>query len=153
MPTIFTSPSCLLVFFSFLLPWPQIEYPIVDGKLSNVCYLRALDNCYNRFAKRYEESTGRKFGVNEYDYAIFHQPYQKLVQKSWARYFFQDFLRNPTNPAYASFLPYKDLSIEQSYEHRDLEKVALDLSAKSYEEKVSPSVLLGTECGNMYCGR
>ena len=59
------------------------EYPTVDGKLSNSCYLRALDHCYSRYSKKFEQFTGKNFVLP--DYLAFHTPYVKLVQKAMAR--------------------------------------------------------------------
>ena len=35
--------------YDFYKPDLHSEYPEVDGPLSNRCYLKALDICYNRF--------------------------------------------------------------------------------------------------------
>jgi 3-hydroxy-3-methylglutaryl CoA synthase len=48
------------------------EYPRVDGHLSNACYLRALDGCYNRYADRYEKAFGEPFSLSTADYSVFH---------------------------------------------------------------------------------
>lgn len=44
--------------YDFYKPTLTSEYPRVDGQLSNACYLRALDGCYNRFADRFEQKAG-----------------------------------------------------------------------------------------------
>jgi hydroxymethylglutaryl-CoA synthase len=46
----------------------------VDGKLSNACYLRALDGCYQRYADRFERKFGTPFELDTADYAVFHAP-------------------------------------------------------------------------------
>ncbi len=35
--------------WDFYKPVMGSEYPLVDGHLSNSCYLRALDNCFLRY--------------------------------------------------------------------------------------------------------
>ena len=40
-------------------PTMMSEYPRVDGHLSNECYLRSLDLCYQRFADKYFAKTGQ----------------------------------------------------------------------------------------------
>ena len=35
--------------YDFYKPTMGSEYPRVDGHLSNACYLRSLDGCYNRY--------------------------------------------------------------------------------------------------------
>ena len=39
--------------YDFYKPLPTSEYPTVDGKLSVSCYLRALDNCLQIYAKKF----------------------------------------------------------------------------------------------------
>ncbi|KAL9685562.1 hypothetical protein QQ045_023013 [Rhodiola kirilowii] len=40
--------------YDFYKPNLASEYPVVDGKLSQTCYLMALDSCYKRFCAKYE---------------------------------------------------------------------------------------------------
>ncbi|MCI21650.1 hydroxymethylglutaryl-CoA synthase, partial [Trifolium medium] len=55
----------------------------------------ALDSCYRVFCEKYEKLEGRQFSMSDSDYFVFHSPYNKLVQKSFGRLYFNDFLRNP----------------------------------------------------------
>ena len=74
--------------YDFYKPDFSSEYPTVDGKLSNACYLRAVDACYTRFCAKVEkraESGAGRFTLASADYLVFHTPYVKLVQKSVAR--------------------------------------------------------------------
>jgi len=135
--------------FDFYKPKMVSEYPRVDGKLSNTCYIRALDNCYSGYAKKFEKRFGTPFGLDSFDYAMFHQPYQKLVQKSFARFYFHDYLINGKEKSFDAF---KKETLESTYENRDIEKIALTVSKNAYDTKVAPSTFLGNECGNMYCG-
>ncbi|KAK1399877.1 hypothetical protein POM88_009740 [Heracleum sosnowskyi] len=70
---------------------------VVDGKLSQTCYLMALDSCYKRYCHKYEKLEGKQFSMDDADYFVFHSPYNKLVQKSFARLMFNDFLRNASS--------------------------------------------------------
>ncbi len=54
------------------------------------CYLKALDDCYLRFASKQEEASGRPFTAEAIDYFCFHHPYNKLVQKAFGRLFYMD---------------------------------------------------------------
>ena len=60
--------------YDFYKPTMVSEYPRVDGKLSNACYLRALDGCYQRYADRFERKFGTPFELGTADYAVFHAP-------------------------------------------------------------------------------
>jgi hydroxymethylglutaryl-CoA synthase len=41
--------------YDFYKPDLMSEYPIVDGKLSVQCYLKALDYCYQLFCSKSEK--------------------------------------------------------------------------------------------------
>jgi hydroxymethylglutaryl-CoA synthase len=45
--------------YDFYKPNLDSEYPVVDGQLSIVCYLRALDRCYAGYVQRVEAQTVR----------------------------------------------------------------------------------------------
>ena len=83
--------------YDFYKPDLSSEYPVVDGKLSIHCYLRALDQCYQRYAERAECGSDKPFTIGSGDFYVFHSPFTKLVQKSFARLKLNDFLRDP-NP-------------------------------------------------------
>lgn len=76
--------------WDFYKPNPYSEYPTVNGVHSQECYLRALDSCYKRFGDKMESSVfqgvdAKRYDIHQVDYAVFHSPYHKLVQKSFAR--------------------------------------------------------------------
>jgi hydroxymethylglutaryl-CoA synthase len=78
--------------WDFYKPDPHHEYPTVDGHHSQECYLRALDDCYQRFVEKNNTVINSKaqqekeaFDLSKIDHVIFHSPYTKLVQKSYAR--------------------------------------------------------------------
>lgn len=84
--------------WDFYKPNHAVEYPTVDGALSQQCYYRALEDVYPRFCDkvdRYLRSTesdvaAKMMDCTTPDYFVFHAPYNKLVQKSYARLFLQD---------------------------------------------------------------
>jgi len=72
--------------YDFYKPDMHSEYPIVDGKFSNTCYIRAFDACYNRYMDRLAAKIGQdKVSMDDIDYVVCHSPYHKLVAKSFAR--------------------------------------------------------------------
>lgn len=99
--------------YDFYKPILSSEYPIVDGPLSNRCYLEALDQCFNLYFNkltRIEATKSHQLNGNVqfsdqnrsnqnildlklFDAIIFHAPYCKLVQKSLARLYLLDNLR------------------------------------------------------------
>jgi len=72
----------------------------VNGQLSQTCYLRALDSCYDRLAAKKSKQgagdggdgggKGRPFVLGDVEHVLCHSPYNKLVQKSFARMAFSD---------------------------------------------------------------
>ncbi|KAG0616414.1 hypothetical protein M758_5G113500 [Ceratodon purpureus] len=140
--------------YDFYKPNLASEYPVVDGKLSQTCYLQALDLCYQRFCKKYEKTVGKPFTVSDASYVVCHAPYNKLVQKSYARLVYNDFTRNASfvgEDAAAKLEPFATLTPADSLVNRDLEKVSQQVAKKQYDEKVGPTTMLPKELGNMYC--
>jgi len=80
--------------WDFFKPDHTVEYPVVDGALSQVCYYQALEDVYRRFVAKMEQQQqqrgGASFDCETPDYWVFHAPYNKLVQKSYARLFLCD---------------------------------------------------------------
>ncbi|EKX44618.1 hydroxymethylglutaryl-CoA synthase [Guillardia theta CCMP2712] len=127
--------------YDFYKPKLDSEYPTVFGQESNVCYLRALDGCYRRFALKYESANKTPFNLGQVDSVVLHSPYNKLVKKSGARMLYNDFLRNPDLPIF-----------KKNGEKRSWRRYLHTCSFPPlrYAAKVEPSVLLPQELGNSY---
>nr|AGQ04158.1 hydroxymethylglutaryl-CoA synthase [Lavandula angustifolia] len=139
--------------YDFYKPDLASEYPVVDGKLSQTCYLMALDACYKGFCQKYEKQERKQFSVSDADYVVFHSPYNKLVQKSFARLIFNDFVRNASyidEAAKEKLSPFSSLTNDESYQSRDLEKASQQVAKPFYDAKVQPSTLIPKQVGNMY---
>lgn len=187
--------------YDFYKPVMDSEYPIVDGKLSVVCYLNALDKCYQMYKKKFklmnnhrhdfnnnnghgmlngekkrlkpEEITNGDlhandaFNLNSAQAFLFHSPYCKLVQKSFARLLWNDYLEMEADSAANKDInqvfktlsceneginleKFKKLTNEESFLDKDLEKELVRLSNPLFNKKTSPSLLFAREIGNMY---
>nr|ALD84319.1 hydroxymethylglutaryl-CoA synthase [Morus alba]AOV62768.1 hydroxymethylglutaryl-CoA synthase [Morus alba] len=139
--------------YDFYKPNLASEYPVVDGKLSQTCYLMALDSCYKQLCKKYEKFEGKQFSLSDAEYFVFHSPYNKLVQKSFARLVYNDSIRNASSIDEASkekLAPFSTLSGDESYQSRDLEKVSQQVAKPLYDAKVQPTTLMPKQVGNMY---
>lgn len=141
--------------WDFYKPHLQSPYPVVDGKFSNSCYLRSLDICYQRFVEKYAAANSNAaFSViRDANRVLFHAPYNKLVQKSFARLLFNEFLTCPTaqaDPAFAALLPFTATKREASYEDVPLEKAAVAVSKSWYTDKVLAGITIPQQLGNMY---
>ncbi|RGB30289.1 hydroxymethylglutaryl-coenzyme A synthase C terminal-domain-containing protein [Rhizophagus diaphanus] len=143
--------------WDFYKPDLSSEFPEVDGQLSNECYLKSLDKCYDRYMTKLTTKVSNMFEKIEtptiklFDYVLFHAPYCKLVQKSYARLYYNDFKRNPDNSIFESVQQFKDMSAEESFRSKDLEKAFITLSKSDYNKRVIPTLLAATQIGNMYC--
>ncbi|KAI3716772.1 hypothetical protein L1987_67896 [Smallanthus sonchifolius] len=139
--------------YDFYKPDLASEYPVVDGKLSQTCYLMALDSCYNGYCHKYEKLEGKQFSIADADYFVFHSPYNKLVQKSFARLVFSDVVRNASSldeSVKEKLGQFTSLRGDESYQNRDLEKASQQAAKPYYDKKVQPGTLINKQVGNMY---
>lgn len=141
--------------YDFYKPDLSSEYPVVDGKLSIQCYLGSLDKCYQLFADKASKADSSKFSMQVGDYFLFHSPFTKLVAKSFARLKLNDLVRD-SSPDVSASGPFAGLegllgrSLESTLGDRDIEKLLLKNTQLDFKKKTQPSILLGTEVGNMY---
>ncbi|KAJ0940456.1 putative hydroxymethylglutaryl-CoA synthase [Helianthus annuus] len=139
--------------YDFYKPDLASEYPVVDGKLSQTCYLMALDSCYNGYCHKYEKLEGKQFSIADADYFVFHSPYNKLVQKSFARLVFSDVVRNASSvdeSVKEKLGQFTSLTGDESYQNHDLEKASQQAAKPYYDKKVQPGTLINKQVGNMY---
>lgn len=93
------------------------------------------------------------FTVADSDYFVFHSPYNKLVQKSFARLLLTDARRHGSvvPPGHiAALLPWLSLPLKDTCEDKSLEKTLKNLAAEDYSVKVAPSCGLSKQIGNTY---
>ena len=147
--------------YDFYKPDMASEYAVVDGKLSVQCYLSSLDKCYHLYrqkaAKMSKIQNGtvdeNQFTISNFDAILFHAPYCKLVQKSFARLDLNDFVEasnNERSSNYEGLESFNSVELENSYFDRDVEKAFMSHSQKGFQEKTKPSLHMATNVGNMY---
>ncbi|QUC21951.1 uncharacterized protein UV8b_06192 [Ustilaginoidea virens] len=150
--------------YDFYKPDLTSEYPYVDGHYSINCYTKALDAAYRDYCKREAKMANghvnghangtdpSKTPLDRFDYLAFHAPTCKLVQKSYARLLYHDYLSNADAPAFAEVAPeLRDMDYEKSLTDKLVEKTFMGLSKKKFQERVSPATQVAAMCGNMYC--
>lgn len=138
--------------YDFYKPDLSSEYPTVDGRFSNICYLRSFDITYQRYMKKLAKQEHIEApSQTVFDYFAFHSPYCKLVQKSVARMAYNDFLLDPENEKYASLKQFKSLNVDASREDKLLEKALVTLTKDYFKSSVLPSLHASQNIGNMYC--
>lgn len=140
--------------WDFFKPDHTVEYPTVDGALSQVCYYQALEDAYTRFADKVEAD----FSCESPDYLVFHSPYNKLVQKSYARLFLLDARRRFNNAQeeekkesnHDPLMPWLTKPIEETYSDKELEGVLKKISAESFKQRLSDANATSKAVGNTY---
>ena len=146
--------------YDFYKPDLTSEYPVVDGHFSLTCYTEALDAAYRDYVKRekrLQSSNGNgtdpsKSSFDRFDYMCFHSPTCKLVQKSYARLLYHDYLSDPSQEVFGE-VPgeIRDMDYKKSLTDKVVEKTFMALTKKRFSERVSPGLQVATLCGNMYC--
>ncbi|KAI0133613.1 hydroxymethylglutaryl-coenzyme A synthase C terminal-domain-containing protein [Xylariales sp. AK1849] len=150
--------------YDFYKPDLTSEYPYVDGHYSLNCYTKALDGAYKAYSKREAQlsknagnghANGRdstKTPLDRFDYLTFHSPTCKVVQKSYARLLYHDYLADPESPAFSEVpADVRDMPYEKSLTDKVVEKTFMTLTKKRFAERVSPAIQVATNVGNMYC--
>lgn len=150
--------------YDFYKPDLTSEYPVVDGHFSLRCYTEAVDACYKAYAAREktlkEKATNGTNGaaqdesktpLDRFDYICYHAPTCKLVQKSFGRMLYNDYLTNPSHPAFAEVAPeLREMEYNTSLTDKTVEKTFMGLTKKRFAERVRPGLDVATLCGNMY---
>jgi hydroxymethylglutaryl-CoA synthase len=134
--------------WDFFKPNMDSEYPEVNGALSQTCYLQALDDCYTRFVGKNKSFRGKEVSVGAADHFLFHAPYNKLVQKSFARLCYQDMLSGAMDGA--AIDQWKSVPAADTYEDRGLEAALKGAAGPAYKTKVAPACEVSKKIGNTY---
>ncbi|KAJ6518932.1 hydroxymethylglutaryl-coenzyme A synthase N terminal-domain-containing protein [Mycena sanguinolenta] len=157
--------------YDFYKPNLSSEYPEVDGPVSVVTYIQALDEAYKAYkaktakaAKKAAHLNGNghangdaapAFSLENVDYALFHSPYGKQAIKGHARMLFNDFLADPSASQFAS-IPEAErdvflaLTPKASLSDKNVEKAFIAAGKKSFATKVNPAMACSKRLGNMY---
>ncbi|CEH13176.1 hydroxymethylglutaryl-synthase [Ceraceosorus bombacis] len=157
--------------WDFYKPDLSSEYPKVDGPETLQTYLGALDaayDAYRRKAAKFNAGVALAKGesaapngsavdprasvkLDNFDFAIFHSPYSKLVQKGFGRVLYNDFLADPKNPAYESVpAEYAQLDRKSTITNKDVEKFFAGFGKEAQSKKLEPTMDTVRRVGNMY---
>ncbi len=153
--------------YDFYKPQLSSEYPEVDGPVSVVTYIAALDAAYSRFREKVARTTKKAqlnghgngessetvFSLEDVDYAIFHSPYGKQAVKGHARLMYNDFLANSDATRFAN-IPNRDallaMSRPDSLTDKNVEKTFISASKASFAQKTNAGMACSRRLGNMY---
>ncbi|KAJ7105470.1 hydroxymethylglutaryl-coenzyme A synthase N terminal-domain-containing protein [Mycena crocata] len=165
--------------YDFYKPNLSSEYPEVDGPVSVVTYIQALDSAYSAYkakaakaAKKAAHANGNghangtnghandvngeastAFTLEDVDYALFHSPYGKQAIKGHARMLYNDFLTVPSAPQFAN-IPEPETFLASTHAasltDKNVEKTFVAAGKKSFAQKVDPAMACSRRLGNMY---
>jgi len=144
--------------YDFYKPQLSSEYPEVDGPVSVVTYIAALDAAYSVYKEKYAKyakrvGTKAEFSLEDVDYAIFHSPYGKQAVKGHARMLFNDFLANSTSSRFAN-IPNPDAFLKathaESLRDKNVEKTFIAAAKGDFTKQVDPGMACSRRLGNMY---
>ena len=124
--------------WDFFKPNMDSEYPEVNGALSQTCYLRALDDCYTRFTEKSMTKSSKSVSVASTDHFLFHSPYNKLVQKSFARLCYLDMIQGVDSDN-SSICQWMNTPPDQTYDDKGLESALKGKAGPLYNTKVATS--------------
>jgi len=152
--------------YDFYKPQLDSEYPQVDGPKSITTYLGALDASYTHFREKWARIKkptyygGVEAGgydpksetcLDDFDYAIFHSPYGKLVQKGHARLMYNDYISNPDAPKYSTIpTNMRAMTPEEAMADKTVEKSFVSFASVAFKQTVLPGLACAKRCGNMY---
>lgn len=71
--------------YDFYKPRGDTEYASVDGKLSQGAYISSVDICWAGLKRKLKAAGEAAVSLDSFDYVCMHSPYNKLVQKGFAR--------------------------------------------------------------------
>jgi hydroxymethylglutaryl-CoA synthase len=166
--------------YDFYKPKMESEYPEVDGPVSVVTYIAALDAAYGRYKEKCSKSSkhgsinasfvngsrvngipngdvGPKspLSLEDFDYAIFHSPYGKQAVKGHARMLYNDFVSDPSNPKFSS-VPSSDTILASTYPasltDKTIEKTFISAAKSLFQKQTEPAMACSRRLGNMYTG-
>ncbi|KAJ7091467.1 hydroxymethylglutaryl-coenzyme A synthase N terminal-domain-containing protein [Mycena belliarum] len=165
--------------YDFYKPNLSSEYPEVDGPVSVVTYIQALDSAYSAYKAKAAKvakkvavngnghangTNGHASGANavektepfsleDVDYALFHSPYGKQAIKGHARMLYNDFITTPTAPQFAN-IPEAQAFLSSTHAasltDKNVEKTFVAAGKKSFTQKVDPAMACSRRLGNMY---
>ncbi|KAM7536742.1 hypothetical protein Aperf_G00000088617 [Anoplocephala perfoliata] len=163
--------------YDFYKPIMRSIFPEVDGHLSISCYKEAVLSCYRLYNDKVEKFTGRRMRVMgdrgrcefPIDFACFHSPFCRLVNKAFCWLVLKDVkeavsgsdINNHATDEHQSdcsaaekalireLAPYVNQADSVEI-NRHVDEACLSASRELFEAKVAPGLRIASEVGNMY---
>uniref|UniRef100_A0A0K0DWH4 Hydroxymethylglutaryl-CoA synthase n=1 Tax=Strongyloides stercoralis TaxID=6248 RepID=A0A0K0DWH4_STRER len=128
------------------------DFPIVNSKLSLDSYIKAAEECYNGYCKKFKKLYGRDICLNDFEAIMFHCPFTRMIQKTLAKLAYIDFINNKGKYLLDSdkLEEFKKISIEEFDKDRSFLNTFLHSSSLLWEKKTKDNILFNARIGNMY---
>ena len=97
--------------YDFYKPDAATEYPIVDGKLSIQCYLRALDRCYTLYRQKIQNQWKQGTGLGGQKVGTLFPGETRVGPKSLRKGFFSPSKTISRELFHVPFLLYPSMSL------------------------------------------
>jgi hydroxymethylglutaryl-CoA synthase len=140
--------------YDFYKPRGDTEYATVDGKLSQAAFLTCVDRTWAGLKRKLHAAAGGGGApptLDAFKYVCMHSPYQKLVQKGFARLLYGDFVDAPAAPEFAGDAQrWAGVPAAETVNDRDAEKCFVGLAKERFASKCAPSDTVSKACGNSY---
>lgn len=136
--------------WDFYKPRPNSDYPVVDGPLSNVCYLSALQMSYERWSHKHAEnhSSETNQGLDSVQYICMHSPYNKITRKALVQMHLTDLKRQ--NVKTDSLVQFAKESMEAQLANTQMMGQLVKSTETLYSAKCLPSSYFSVQLGNTY---
>jgi len=147
--------------YDFYKPNLNSPYPVVNGHVSNECYMKALDACFTSYKQKMNKNNDWRPIESESspDYWVFHSPYNKLVSKTFGRVIYHDFINNPQfyydkfskdQETISLLKKYENIRYQDTVNARQVIKGFEKISKEYYGSYVAPSTFISKSIGNCY---
>ncbi|KAL3422903.1 Hydroxymethylglutaryl-CoA synthase 1 [Phlyctema vagabunda] len=147
--------------YDFYKPDPKVEFPLVNGHDSIICYQQSLDGCHKDLLRRIKTAAVATNGdkptriqvLDQFDYMAFHTPNCKLVSKSYGRLKYNDLLGSADESDWEGIpSELRRLGYEESLRDKNLEKALVTTTKSRFQKQIEPCIAAPSMCGNMYTG-
>lgn len=138
--------------YDFYKPSGTTEYASVDGKLSQSAYIASVDVCWAGLKKKLTAAGEASPTLDSFDYVCMHSPYNKLVQKGFARFLAGDFADDPDKAEFAdeAVQAYRAKPPQMTVDDRGAEKLFMGLAQERFGAKCAPGDFISKRTGNCY---
>ena len=145
--------------YDFYKPRGDTEYAMVDGKLSQSAYLTGVDVTWAGLKRKLDALAMEanlpipRTSLDSFAHACLHSPYNKLVQKGFARMLYGDIVDDPSRAEWAADAEaqaWAKVKPSDSVNDREAEKPLRRLSESRFRDMCTDTHTISRQVGNCY---